>query len=115
MKGNNPIRLVQGCGSAERLIGELPNDTPVVRLEAPTDVFVEMFYPNIYPADGPLTRITIGMCHVRAANTFTVEFDSERNGYVCRMDRTRDLGGMEDTVQKDVEVAFVPAWLEVET
>jgi hypothetical protein len=74
---------------------------------------LEFVYPNIYP-DAPLDRVSIGLTHVRAANTITVEYDGERDGWVIRMDRTVERDGCAETVAEACEVAFVPAWNETE-
>lgn len=51
---------------------------------------------GIYPRDG-LTRLTIGLEHVRAADNLIIEYDGDRDGWVIRMDRTADMGGYADT------------------
>ena len=82
------------------------------KLETNESCSVDLWYPNIDPDRGPLPRIKIGLMHVRAADDITVEFDGERNGWVIRMDRTREHeGGVGETIEEKVEVAFVPAWL----
>jgi hypothetical protein len=58
----------------------------------------------------PLSRISIGLHHVRAADDLVIEFSGARNGWVIRMDRTYDGGGVMETVAEAVEVAFIPAW-----
>lgn len=72
---------------------------------------LEWMYPNIYDKE-PLDKLTVSLYHTRAANSFTIEFHSERNGFVIRMDKTKDTESGCETVEKDVEVAFIPAWLE---
>jgi hypothetical protein len=72
---------------------------------------IDWMYPNIY-SDKPLDRITIALFHTRAANDITIEFDGDRNGYVIRMDKTVDTNAGADTVEENVEVAFIPAWNE---
>lgn len=65
----------------------------------------------IYPRQGnrPI-KIEVGLEDVRAADSMEIEFDFERNGYVIRMDETKDGDGMMDTISEKVEVAFIPAW-----
>lgn len=73
----------------------------------------EWSYPQIYSAPlttEPLSRITIGLMHVRAADDLIIEFSGARNGWVIRMDRTYDGAGVMETVAEAVEVAFIPAW-----
>ena len=69
------------------------------------------WHAQIYD-DKPLSRVHLGLMHVRAADNLIIEFSGSRNGWVIRMDRTRDDGGMMEVVEEAVEVAFVPAWLE---
>ena len=79
------------------------------------DVLVEWMYPNIYNSKGRKpSKLTIAMYHVRASSNLVIEFDADRDGFVIRMDRTRDDDGCSEVVEKNVEVAFVPAWLEEE-
>lgn len=68
-------------------------------------------YPNIYPKD-KLDSLTITLFHVRAADSIHIEFDGDRNGWVIRMDRTREKNGMSTVVKEKEEVAFIPAWNE---
>jgi hypothetical protein len=70
---------------------------------------VEMCYPA---RDKPPLRVTIGIMDVRAANSIAIEYDFKRDGYVIRMDRTKCYGTGCDVVEENVEVAFIPAWLE---
>lgn len=65
-----------------------------------------------YPSREKPTRVTVGIMDVRAANSIAIEYDFKRDGYVIRMDRTKCYGTGCDVVEEDVEVAFVPAWLE---
>ena len=65
----------------------------------------------IYPRQGNRpTKIEVGLEDVRAADTIEIEFDFDRNGYVIRMDETKDGDGMMETLQEKIEVAFIPSW-----
>lgn len=95
----------------------MTDDMPAVRptqwprnFEVRGSVHLDWMYPNIYPDTAPLDRITIGLDHVRAADSITIEFDGARNGWVIRMDRTRDDDGGMEPVEELAEVAFIPAW-----
>jgi hypothetical protein len=67
-----------------------------------------------YPSNKGTTKesIVIGLEHVRAADSITVRYDFERDGYVIQMDRTRDEGSFAEVVEEEQEVAFIPAWNE---
>lgn len=66
-----------------------------------------------YPTDAEPQQVTISLYHVRAADDVRVRFDFARNGWRVSMDRTVAIpGGGRDVVEPDVEVAFVPAWIE---
>jgi len=80
-------------------------------IELPGSAHIEWMYPNIY-GDEKRDRISIGLCHVRAANDITIEYNAERDGWVIMMNETREVPGGAETVKEDVEVAFIPAWLE---
>ena len=71
---------------------------------------VDLWYPS---RDKPAPRVTIELNDIRAANSIAIEYDFERDGYVVRMDKTINLGSIMDVVEKNVEVAFIPAWLEI--
>jgi hypothetical protein len=94
-------------------VSELPTN-----VEVGPDAIVTWMYPNIYKHDPrtgqktPLSQLRVGISHVRAADELIIEYDSERDGYVIRMDKTVDRGSYMDTVQEAVEVAFIPAWNE---
>ncbi len=76
---------------------------------------IEWMYPNVYN-DASLAQkrdtLTITLMHVRAADSIQIEFDADRNGWVIRMDKTKDMDGYSDVVEEKQEVAFVPAWNE---
>jgi hypothetical protein len=71
-------------------------------------VVAEFFYPGFGEPEQP--KVTVGLCHVRAADSITIYFDGDRNGYVITMDKTKEASGMMEAVEKDAEVAFIPAW-----
>jgi hypothetical protein len=74
------------------------------------DACVELWYPS----DSAPQTVTITLYHVCAADDLRVRFDFERNGYRISMDRTKAVPGGMDVVEEDAEVAFVPAWNEVD-
>jgi len=78
----------------------------------PKTVHIDWMYPNIYQSKQALDSITINMCHVRASSSIKIEFCGERNGYVIRMDKTKDMGEYSEVIKEDDEVAFIPAWHE---
>jgi hypothetical protein len=71
-------------------------------------VQLEFFYPDFSAPEQP--SVTVGLCHVRAADAITIHFDGERNGYVIEMDRTREADWGMEIIEERCEVAFVPAW-----
>ena len=80
----------------------------------PDGVHVDLWYPSNDNSNPP--RVHVGLMHVRAAMDISVEYDFDRDGYVIRMDKTRDFpnGGGCEVIEEAVEVAFIPAWLEEE-
>ncbi len=66
-------------------------------------------YPGMYSGEAR-DRIEITLYSVRAADSISIEYDGPRDGWVIRMDRTRDDDGITETVEEKVEVAFIPAW-----
>lgn len=69
-----------------------------------------------YPRGGERPKqICIELWDVRAADSLLIEFDFKRNGWVIRMDKTKETLGMMEVVEEKVEVAFIPAWNEVLT
>ncbi len=79
--------------------------------EGPETLCVDLMYPR---SQNP-KRVEIELVDVRAADSLTVEFEFERDGWVLRMDRSRDRGSWMEVIEEKVEVAFVPAWNEVES
>lgn len=76
---------------------------------------IDWMYPNIYPnKEGGLSSIEIMLSHTRASDSILIEFDGDRNGYVIRMDKTKDMGNYSEEIEHKVEVAFIPAWNEVD-
>jgi hypothetical protein len=87
------------------------------RIQVNQSAKINWSYPQIYDDDDDgRDQITIGMEHVRASDQITIEFNSERNGWVIKMDKTKydDEWGMTHTVEEDCEVAFIPAWNEAD-
>ncbi len=74
---------------------------------------VNLVYPRIRGRGQPV-EVHIELDDVRAADALIVRYDYERDGWSIRMDRTKDLGSMMEVVEPNVEVAFVPAWNEVD-
>lgn len=80
-------------------------------------VSIELAYPR---TEGNPNRVSIGLSDVRAADDLAVEYDFERDGWVLRMDKVREettaSGSCHmETIEGLAEVAFVPAWNEVES
>jgi hypothetical protein len=69
-----------------------------------------------YPPNHGITEqfVTIGLSHVRAADSIKVRYDFERDGWVVQMDKTKYMGSFSDVLIEDDEVAFVPSWNEDE-
>ena len=75
---------------------------------------VDMMYP-----DYDLTQtsvVNVGISCVRAADSLMIRFDFTRNGYSIMMERTYEADGYQGTFDPPIfdELAFVPAWNEVE-
>ncbi len=83
-------------------------------IEVKDSALIEWMYPDIYGKKRQQSEITISLFHVRAANNLNIRFDSDRNGYVLYMDKTKDMDGYCETIEEHCEVGFVPAWNEVE-
>lgn len=69
------------------------------------------FWPR---GDANPNRVKVCLMDTRAADNLVVEYDFSRDGWVIRMDKTREGIGHMETVEELAEVAFVPAWNEVE-
>jgi hypothetical protein len=67
-------------------------------------------YPDAY--DEKEDVIDIELCSVRAANSIRIKYDMARDGWQILMDKTRDVDCGCEVIQENVEVAFIPAWLE---
>jgi hypothetical protein len=72
---------------------------------------VELKYPRV--EDNP-DKVIISLMDVRAADDLLIEFDFDRNGWVIKMDETKDKDSMTEIIKEKVEVAFIPAWNAVE-
>lgn len=73
-------------------------------------LYVDLMYPGM---GGRPRDVKIGLTHTRAADSLLIAFDFDRDGWSIRMDRTEDKGGFMDVVERDVELAFLPAFHEV--
>jgi hypothetical protein len=74
---------------------------------------VDLFYPLDHRPDGTsASAVRISLCHVRAAGSITVRYSFPRDGWVIYMDETRPSEDGGEVTRPQVEVAFVPAWLE---
>lgn len=61
---------------------------------------------------GRLTDLKVDLDHVRAASSLYISFDLERDGWRIGMDATVYSDTHIDTVEENVERAFIPAWCE---
>lgn len=77
----------------------------------PTHTYIELMYPEIY--DTEKTTIEIAMCHVRAADSIRVSYDSERDGWIIEQGTRSSWSNEESEGKLDrgwKEVAFIEAW-----
>lgn len=65
--------------------------------------YIELEYPRV---EGNVNKIIVGLTDVRAADSIQIEYDFDRDGWVIKMDKTREM----EVIEEEVEVAFVPAW-----
>lgn len=77
-------------------------------------LIVDMMYP-----DYDLTQtsvVSVGISTVRAANAILIRYDFTRDGYSIMMERTYEGDGIIESFDPPIfdEMAFVPAWNEVE-
>jgi hypothetical protein len=81
----------------------------------PAVLEAEIWYPDftLPPTEQP--RVKIGVSHSRAVDGITIYFDGPRNGYVVLQHKTRHNpdGGLQEVIEPDCEVAFIPAWNEI--
>ncbi len=68
---------------------------------------VSLSYPRI--DDNPET-ILVELMDVRAADDIEITYDFDRDGWVIKMDKTKDMDGYMEIIEEKVEVAFIPAW-----
>ena len=73
-------------------------------------LMTEFSYPRV--EKDKIQKIQIGLEDVRAADSIEVEFDFERDGYIIRMDKTKNFDSMAEVIKEKEEVAFIPAWNE---
>lgn len=72
---------------------------------------VEMMYPDIYEKS-PANRgtVTLGLCHVRAADDIRISYESDRDGWVIEQASKFTIEEGEDPDWDWQEVAFIQAW-----
>ena len=74
--------------------------------ERPTSI--DLWYPNV---EGNPKSVTVCLVTVRAANDLNIGYDFSRDGWVVKMQPSRDGDGMMEDVGEPIEVAFVDAWI----
>ena len=80
--------------------------------ECTDPIRADLMYPRL--PDRPNTVI-VSLWDVRAADDLKIRYDFDRDGWVISMDLTHDdNSGIIKTVKEDQEVAFIPAWNEVD-
>lgn len=80
--------------------------------ECTDPIRVDLMYPR--SSNRPNTVI-VSLYDVRAADDIRIRYDFDRDGWVISMDLTYDdNSGIIKIVKEDQEVAFIPAWNEVE-
>lgn len=80
-----------------------------IEIDGGGTVRIDWCYPDIYT---PTDTLVIGLTHVRAAKSILIRYESERDGWVILMVKTREdpSGGGADDLGEEVEVAFVHGW-----
>lgn len=81
--------------------------------QTPTHHLIEWEYPNIYLPPGERSTLEISLCHVRAAYSIRVSYDSDRDGWLIEQAITYHGGYPPEGMSSDTvweEVAFVKAW-----
>lgn len=77
--------------------------------EKPLHHRVELMYPEIYAKEK--TTLEVSMCHVRAADSIRISYDSERDGWIIEQASTFSWDGDDEVHDMDwQEVAFIEAW-----
>jgi hypothetical protein len=79
-------------------------------------ISIDLWYPP-RPGSAPgasnsgnATRIEVGLCDVRAADSIRISYDFNRDGYVIEQAAPCDEGDDEEATPDWQEVAFVRAW-----
>ena len=75
------------------------------------EVHVALWYPR--NGQGAHT-IVVGLFDVRAAADMPITYDFARAGYTISREVKRDMGHYLEGTGEWVELAFIPAWTEVE-
>jgi len=71
-------------------------------------LMVDLWYPRV---EGELTKISIGLVDVRAADDIQVSYDFERDGWVIKQASVFEWEADDAVCDQDWrEVAFVKAW-----
>lgn len=70
---------------------------------------VDLEYPR---SEGRAKKIIVSLIDTRAADSIVIEYDFERDGWVIKMDETREVDWGMEVVKPEQEVAFIPAWNE---
>ena len=73
----------------------------------PDTLDAELWYPRM--EDRP-DEVRVSLVDVRAASALVIRYDFDRDGWAIYMDRHVEHEGWMETVEENVEVAFVPAW-----
>lgn len=68
---------------------------------------IDLEYPRL---ENRPDKILISLMDVRAADSIEVSYDFDRDGWVIKMDKTKDMDGYMETLEEKQEVAFIPAW-----
>lgn len=75
------------------------------------DVYLDWMYPQIYGGEKGFNYVTLGMCHVRAADNIRIHYDSDRDGWSIEQASVFSWDGNDPVCDPDwQEVAFVQAW-----
>lgn len=81
--------------------------------EDPKEISVDLYYPRAQVrdrTDQQPQQVNIGLLCVRAANSITVDYDFDRDGYRVRMPSKFRWNCGEEQDDQLKEVAFIPAW-----
>lgn len=65
----------------------------------------------MYPRSNPITKVQVGLCDVRAADSILIEYDFERDGWSIKQASIFSWKAENTVMDSDwQEVAFVQAW-----